>query len=130
MRIEHNNQLLRSLKDFMNTVVGSFNEQWGTTIQVVEVETTDTELAEVQGHNFIYLRTMLTDGIKETYWTSKLTPTEYYMDCIDFIYLPILHPSFEIQPGTVQYWKGEILSQFRPRFIDAAWDCSLYNDAL
>lgn len=110
----------------MTSVVGDFNEKWGTNLQIIEVEQTDTLLEEVQVHNFIYLRTFITDGTKEAYWTSKLTPTEYSVDCIEFAYLPVVHPGFEID-STVQYWQGEIIRHSNINFYEAGWDRSLYG---
>jgi hypothetical protein len=85
MKVVRNQQLQKSLESFMALVVGDFNEQWGTNLLVVDVEQTDTSLEEVQVHNFIYLRTLLTDGTKEAYWTSKLIPVEYSSDCIGYV---------------------------------------------
>lgn len=127
MKVVHNKKLQQSLEKLMSSIVDRYNEQWGTKLHVVEVEITDTTLEEVIEHNFIYLRTMITDGIKEVYWTSKLTPVEYSAETIEFVYLPVVHPQFEIDPGTIQYWHGEIISYFRPKFIDAGWDDSLYD---
>ncbi|MGV2886066.1 hypothetical protein [Paenibacillus taichungensis] len=126
MKVVHNKQLQQSLEKLMNSIVGSFNEQRGTKLHVVEVELTDTTLEEVIEHNFIYLRTMISDGTKEVYWTSKLTPVEYSTESIGFVYLPVVHPQFAIDPGTIQYWSGEIISHFSPKFFDAGWERSLY----
>ncbi|RRJ54729.1 hypothetical protein EHV15_34595 [Paenibacillus oralis] len=129
MKVVHNKQLQQGLEKLMSSIVVRFNEQWGTKLHVVEVEITDTTLEEVVEHNFIYLRTMITDGAKEAYWTSKLTPVEYSTESIEFVYLPVVHPRLEIDPGTIQYWHGEIISHFSPKFFEAGWDRSLYVKA-
>jgi hypothetical protein len=121
--VTFNKKLNEQVAAFQRYVINQYNKKFKEDFTLVESEITDLSLPESRVHNFIFIKSMFTDGKKEINWYSKLVPTDYSEAEIGITYIPIQHPPIQLDSSAFIYStiNGECFWQEGLKFFRKDW---------